>query len=71
MAEEQLTKKAQEMVDKFPEETQHGILRYVLKTRKSFVYISMNGASVAWKRSVLRDYLRKKYPDVKNDAGGE
>jgi ribosomal protein S3 len=59
-------RKAREMIDAFPEEIQHNLMRHVLKTRRPYVVIGLNGARVKWKRSALRDYLRKKYPTTIN-----
>ena len=64
-------RKGREMIDAFPEEIQHGLLRHTLRTRRHHVMVSMNGQAVIWKRSALRDYLRSKYPDVKNKRQGQ
>jgi hypothetical protein len=59
-------KKAYEMIDAFPEERMRGFLLCLLRTRRPIAEVSINGRTVIWKRSVLVDYLRGKYPDVKN-----
>ena len=53
-------------IDLFPELVQKDYLRRVLKGRRKYYHISINGRTIYIPRNKIRDYLKNKYPDVKS-----
>ena len=53
------------MMDQFPEEVQRSLLARVLRSRRRFFSTSVNLRTIWWRRADMRDYLRGKYPDVR------
>jgi len=53
------------MMDQFPEEAQRALLARLLRSRRRFFSTSINGRTIWWRRADMRDYLRGKYPDVR------
>ena len=53
----------------FPVEAQKQMLLSVLRIRRQWYQISINGAILRFERRLIRDYLKKKYPEVKNRRG--
>lgn len=52
-------------LDQFPETTQRYYLSRVLRGRRELYGIRVNGEMLMFPRATIRDYLRKKFPDVK------
>ena len=52
-----------------PEDSQIDFFKYVLRTRKAVIPFTLNGRTKLVGRTLVRDYLREKYPTVKNHGG--
>jgi len=58
-------KEAFALVDSFPDEVNRATLAKILRGRRKAYHYTMNMKGVWFKRSAIRDYLKKKYPDVR------